>query len=350
MNKSTKKIIEELIQKGYITNERDLTANDKTNIIFDYMIKKYSYLLDEDINTVLSKSDFEKGKIIHQILLKFGKYFLSNSQIIEYDSKINSDEPVIYVTNHRFKDDILSTILAIKNRAFIVFGSLPQFYGTLDGIMSAKNGVVMVNRKNANSKRASVEKAKYVLKNNMNLLICPEGVWNKSPNECMLDFWSGFYRIAKKEDGTFYKIVPVVHYIYNTYESSKNNNIHTIVGDPISLDGFSEQEGVSYVRTVMLNYYWNLMEKYGVTKRDDLLKGFSNSTEAWEYELTNRVKTADKYDFEIEISADKKKKNNELDIWDTIANLDVTKENAIEVINAKKKVKELKTNDFQHRF
>lgn len=375
MNKKTKIIIDELKKAGLITKEEDLTAGDKTNLIFDYMIKHYSYLLDTETDKVLSKENFEKGKIIHEIILKFGKYFLKNPQIIENREKLlNGDNetfsnvdksnfsedaklpegPVIFVTNHGFKDDILATILAAKRRAFIVFGSLPQFYGTIDGILSAKNGVIMVNRKVDKSKSSSIEKGKYALANGTSLMICPEGVWNKKPNGGMLDFWSGFYRIAQKEDGTFYPIIPIVHYISNTHKPGKENPIHTIVDDPIILDGMSQKEGVEYVRTRMLSWYWKLIEKYGKTTRKELLDGYDSSTEAWEDELTERVKTADKYDLEIEISADKVKKDDllkeQLEVWETIANLKITKENAKEVVEAKKLVKELKRNDFQHRF
>lgn len=371
MNKYSRQIVHELIDAGLITKEEDLTAGDSTNFIFDYMIRYYSYLLDNNIDVVLSKSDFEKGNIIHKIIIKFGKYFLKNPQIIEDRTElINGDSetffgeerekiskkiefqssPVIFVTNHSFKDDVLATILAAKKRAFILFGSLPQFYGTVDGILSSKNGVVMVNRKINKSKKSSLEKAKYVLENGMNLMICPEGVWNKKPNGCMLEFWSGFYRIAKKQDGIFYPIVPIIHYVNNTHKPGKDNPIHTVIDEPIILDGMSEEEGIEYVRTRMLTWYWKLIEKFGSTTRDELIGDYESSIEAWEEELEKRILTADKYDYEIETNADRQLNNNSLSVWEPIANLQMTKENAVEVLNAKKLVKELKKNDFQHRF
>ena len=48
MNKRSQKIINELLQENLISNESDLTANDKTNFVFDYMINKYSYLLKNE--------------------------------------------------------------------------------------------------------------------------------------------------------------------------------------------------------------------------------------------------------------------------------------------------------------
>ena len=109
-------------------------------------------------------------------------------------------------------------------------------------------------------------------------------------------------------------------------------------------------QAMEYVNTRMVTWYWKLMEKFGFTTRDELLNNYSNMTEAWEDELEKRVATADKYDYEIEISADRRKEIDPIKVWEPIANLEMTKENALEVTKAKVKVKELKSNDFQHRF
>lgn len=370
MNRKTRIILDEMKRAGLIIKDDDITAGEKTNFIFDYMIKHYSYLLKDDIDVILPKSDLKKGKIIHEILIKFGKYFLSNPQIFEDRKKLLEednetfsnddsvilgevklpDEPVIFVSNHSFKDDVLATMLAAKRRSYILFGSLPHFYNTLDGLLSAKNGVIMVNRKVSSSRKTSVDKGKYVLDNGMNLMVFPEGVWNKKPNGCMLDFWSGFYKLAKKEDGTFYPIVPIIHYISNTHKPGHDNPIHTIIDNPIYLNGMDEKEGIEFIRTRMLTWYYKLMEMYGKTTRAEILDGYENVTEAWEDELRKRVATAARYDYEIEISADKRRKDEPLSVWEPISELEITKKNAVEVTKAKQLVKELKRNDFQHRF
>lgn len=156
--------------------------------------------------------------------------------------------------------------------------------------------------------------------------------------------------MAQKPDGTFRPIVPIIHYICNTHKPGKDNPIHTIVDDPIILDGMSEEEGIEYIRTKMLTWYWKLMEKFGQTTRIQLLDGFENANEAWEDELRKRIATADKYDYEIEICADRRRKNGPLSVWEPIANLPITKANAIEVVNARQLVKTLRENDYQHRF
>ena len=350
MNKKTKAILDEMIELGIITKESDLTAGDNTSLLFDYMIRKYGHLLKDDVRITLPEDEYDKGELIHKIMISLGKYFLNNPQVIEKKNYKESDEPCIYIANHRFKDDILATMLAAKERSYLVFGSLPEFFGTFDGLMSAKNGVAMVNRKISSSRKSSVEKAKDILAHNKSVLIFPEGVWNKTPNNLLLDLWSGFYRIAKKEDGTFYKVVPIVNYIKNTHDKDKNNKIHTYVDCPINLEGMDEKEAITYIRDRMATIYYNMMEEYGKSTREEELKGFNSSEEAWEDELKKRVATASKYDIEIETSADRKDKNSPLSVWEPIANLEVTKENAIAVAHAKQLVKTLKKNDYQHNY
>lgn len=372
MNKKTKKCLEDLINKNLLYNENDLTANQQTNYIFNYLVNKYSYLLSHDKDEAVLDSDFNKGKLLNKLILKYGKYFLRNPQVIEnryelikddYEIFQNSDrqsfkkealipeEPVIFIANHSFKDDVLSTIIASKRRSYIVFGSLPILFGTFDGLLSIKNGVVAVNRKVSASKKSSIDKSKKVLQNNLSLIIFPEGVWNKNPNKLLLDLWEGFYDIALKDDGTFYPIVPIVHYIENTYKKGKDNIIHTIIDEPIYLNEMKKEEAILYIKERMETWLFKLMEKYGKTTREELLNGFNSSKDYFEDELINRIKTAYRYDKEIELKADKRDiNNNPINIWENLANIEITKENAKEVTHAKKLVKKIRENDFQRRF
>ena len=89
------------------------------------------------------------------------------------------DEPVIFCVNHHFKDDILGAVRAVPRHAYILFGSLPAFFNTFDGVSAWLNGVVLCNRKVAASRKTSTENAIRVLQMSGNLLIFPEGVWNE---------------------------------------------------------------------------------------------------------------------------------------------------------------------------
>lgn len=343
---------------------RDLIGDDEPSALFKILIDKLGYLLDNDPKNVLFEKSLKVRQNLNKIFKLVGPLFLSCPQIIENREALKKgeftdvpdkgillpDDPVIWMPNHHFKDDALASVLAAYRNAYILFGSLPQFYNTIDGLTAWINGVIMVNRKNKLSRSSSLEKEKYAIDLGADLIIYPEGVWNKTPNQLILHLWPGIYRIAKEKN---LKIVPIVHYIDKPYVMSKSNTIRTVIDDPISIDGMSEKAGLEYLRDVLAYWYYLLLEKYGKTTREELLQGFNSSQEAWEYYLKERINTAARYDRSIELSADYRPKDIILpeDVYSSIANIEnVTPQNARLVLGARKIVEDCKRNDFQRRF
>lgn len=270
--------------------------------------------------------------------------FLSMKEIIL------SNEPVIFCVNHRFTDDALGSVCAVPRHAYILFGSLPMFFNTVDGISAWLNGVILCNRKVAASRRTAAENAVRLLQMRGNLLIFPEGVWNKTPSRLMLDYWPGVYRIAK---ATGAKVVPVVHYIRNTDDPSPENVLYTVVDEPLRLDDLSEKDALSLLRDTMATWYYLMMERYGQTTRQELLEGFSSSDEAWESYLAMHTGKIPYYDKEIETTADYRPKSTVLaqNVYGPIVDIQIiTPENARAVADAIRIVGQACRLDFQRRF
>lgn len=253
--------------------------------------------------------------------------------------------PVIWTSNHSFKDYTLASTIAVQRNAYIIFGSLPQFFDTMDGVTAWLNGVIMTNRKVKESRHSSLEKSIKASKMGKDLFIFSEGVWNKSPNELMIDLWPGIYRIAKE---THSPIIPVVHYLRDKTGTNKNNLIHTVVDDPFLVDNLSEKEALTTIRDRLCTWYYLMMEKYGQSTREEELYGYNSSAEAWENHLEKRVASTSRYDREIELNANYKPKDkiDPIEVWSAVANSinDPNKE------YAQKLIKELKRNNFQGRF
>lgn len=208
----------------------------------------------------------------------------------------------------------------------------------------------MTNRKVAASRHTSVPKAVRAMQCDVDLMIFPEGVWNKSPNALILDLWPGIYRIACE---TGARVVPVVHYIRDTTSRTKPNPIHTVIDDPIQIDDLSEKAALSLVRDTMATWFYLMMELYGKATREETLKGYTSTTEAWEDELIARINTVDRYDLEIELCADyrPKTKVTPQSVWQSIADIQhVTPLNAAHVAYAQQLVNMFRNEDFQHRF
>ena len=360
------KKIEEVLEKykGSLNGIDDLTAGKDPSLLFYFLIDAFGYLLENDVENTVSQRGIINRRKFNFLIKKFGPNFLGNPQVIEnrnflrdpyaIDSSqvaddpgiILPDEPVIWTANHAFKDDTLASIIAIYRHAYILFGSLPQFYNTIDGILAWVVGVTMVNRKNKNSRHSSVGKAIKAIELGADLFEFPEGVLNKTPNQLLIDLWPGIYKISKE---TGKMVVPMAHYIRECSKTKiPNNEIHTVIDDPIRIDDLSEKAGLQYLRDAIATNYYLMMEKYGKSTYEQELKGFNNSTEAWESHLKERVATASYYDKEIELCADYRPKDKirPEDVWESIANLHLDDE----YNDIKKLVKAAKREDFQRRF
>lgn len=365
--------------KDHLTGFVDLIGDKKVptkQLLFN--LKHMGYLLKDDPKDVLSPKDvLIRKKIIYKLIKKFGPLFLTTKQIFENRSDYVSSyenkkitlpkESVIYTPNHHFKDDVFASYLATLRQTYILFGSMPQFYNSIDGIGAHLAGSLMTNRKVSSSKKASIQKALYAMDLGADILCFPEGVWDKYPHKILINFWPGTYLIAKERDA---KIVPVINYIYDPTMKieRKINPIHTIIDDPISLSGMSQKAFYEYLNEVMSTWYYLMQEKYGQITREKLMKFYEarakmynkdlnfdekgiTFNEAYEVYLLDLLQTVDYYDFSIETSYEYKNKDiiNPEDVYQNIVNLD-NLNNTGEILEAKKIMRIRKMENYQRRF
>lgn len=354
-----------------IKNINDLTGGKEPSKLFFVLARLLDFLLDNNPERCIKESGVKARRFINPIIKKIAPLFLHGKQVFEdretlmyptgrtkkekkfpqYSKEIVlPDEPVIWMSNHAFKDDVLAATLACKRHSYILLGSVPQFYNTFDGVTSYLNGVVLTNRKVRESKKSTIPKVVRAMELGADLLIFPEGVWNKTPHIPIIKLWPGIYRIAQR---TGAKIVPIVHYTSDMVNLDKKNIIHTVIDDPIDVSNMTESEATEFLRDKMATWYMLMMEKYGQSTREQELGEYEDSASAWEAHLTERVKTADRYDAEIETTADYRPKEIEdaREIWEKIAKIEnITPRNVHSVEYAKRLIREQDKNDFQRRF
>lgn len=373
MTNREQKKIDKIVNKfgDKVKNINDLTGGKEPSKMFYILANTLDYLLDTDPNVCIKKYGVKIRKTLNPLVKKIAPLFMKSKQVFEdreklmfpkgrkkkdKDAPAYSDtielpkEPVIWMSNHAFKDDVVATICAAKRHGYLLLGSVPQFYNTFDGVAAYINGVVLANRKVKSSKTASLEKSVRAMECGADLIMFPEGVWNKTPHIPIITLWSGIYRIAKR---TGAKIVPIVHYTSNMLNKEENGIIHTVIDDPIDISGMSQEEALTLLRDTMATWSYLMMEKYGKSTRKKELKGFSSSEEAWEYHLRERVKTADRYDVEIETCADFRPQaiDDPREIWEKIAAIEKVDARTIKTVEyAKRLIKERNNNDFQRRF
>lgn len=341
-------------------NQKELLGEVQPSMLFYPMVRLLKPLFSCDPDRMISKGSIRVRKILHPVLMKLLPLFLEYQQVFESKNALLgidapdaplelTEEPVIWCPNHGFKDDVAASIGTVRH-AYVLFGSLPMFLNTFDGIGAYINGVVICNRKVRASRLASVETARQLLDMGMDMLIFPEGVWNKTPDKPILDLWPGAYRLAK-ETGS--KIIPVIHYLADPHRKYEGNVIHTVIADPISMDGLSEKEGLALLRDTMATWYYLLMEKYGQTTREELLDGFETADDAWESYLAMHTGCVKYYDKEIEVRADYRPKDiiRPEDVWQPIAEItEQTVENVRHVYYARQLTRREKRRDYQRRY
>ena len=340
---------------------KDLVGDgyEEPSKLFYLLNRKLLYLLDNDPEISVRKKDINFTKKFHLLLKKFGhlalmctqqienRNFLENGSTEEDKGIVLPEEPVIYVSNHGFRDDGLATVLAAPRHGWFYMGSLPEFYNTTNGIAIYLVGSLSLNRKSKESKKASLDKAKRLLELGTDLIIYPEGGWNKSMSDITLPLWKGFYKIAKEGN---YKVVPVVHYNSHPEILSKDNVIHTVVDDPIDVSSMSEEEALETVRDTLSSWQYKMMEVYGKSTREEEMRGFETPEEKWDYELKERMKSVGRYDSSIETKADFRDKNiaRPEDVFEPIANME--NDHYMCKTYAQSLIKTRKQSDFQRRY
>ena len=170
--------------------------------------KSLQYLMSYNPEDVVSKRGIRIRKIFFPILSKiFPLTSKSKLKIIKsYDPfgneiKVPKDKKIIFVPNHGFKDDIALSLMTAKYHTYSVFASIPDFFYTIDGYALNLFGVFLMDRRDKESKASILPKLDYAFENGLKrVLILPEGVWSKSPNELVLNIWKGAYIAAQKND------------------------------------------------------------------------------------------------------------------------------------------------------
>lgn len=346
--------------RGTVIDSAEIIGNVKPSLLFYTLFTLFHGLISGRGEKMLSKTSMILRRLIHPIIMLLVPAFMDYKQVVDSKNALLGieepdkplelpGEPVIWCVNHGFKDDIAASI-HITRHSYMFFGSLPHFFNTFDGVALFLNGVILCNRKNRAMKKAASDLAVESLKKGNDLTILPEGVWNKTPEKLVLDLWPGIYRMAK-ETGS--KVIPVIHYLAEPHKKYEGNVIHTVIADPISMDGLSEKEGLELLRDTMATWYFLLMEKYGQTTRAELLDGFETADEAWESYIAMHTGCVKFYDTEIERCADYRPKDviRPENVWQSIADIqNVQAANLSCLLYARKLVEREKRRDFQRRF
>lgn len=168
---------------------------------------KLQYMMSNNPEETLSDKGSKRRKKIRPFFLTILKFSNKLKLIVEKNEFKKINRPIIYVASHGFKDDVLNTLLTIKDDAYVVFGNIDLFYNTFDGLCLWIYGTQLVNRYDKISKHAMKNKMDRIIELGNNVIIFSEATWNLSPNKPMENLHGGFYDVALKNNAL---IVPVL--------------------------------------------------------------------------------------------------------------------------------------------
>lgn len=207
---------------------------------------------------------------IHPILLsimKFDRKYINKQTLnILNDKSIETDKPVIYAVTHIGVYDYQIVSEAIGTHQYPFAGDPETIYRSFDGVVLALNGLVYCDTESKSDRKIAKETAKDVLKNNKNLLIYPEGVWNLTPNLLSLPLFPGIIDIAMD---TGADIVPIAVEQYD-------KDFFVNIGQNITVEHSSGNTN-SYIekkkdelRTALATLKWEIFEQIPIQKRSAL--------------------------------------------------------------------------------
>lgn len=253
--------------------------------------KFLEYLLDDDPRNVISK----KGLLIRKAISPLVRNVVAplsskNKYHIKKNKNLPKDRPLIFAATHGLKDDIAMGISCTGRHTYLLFASLPDFFGTIDGPALWLNGVMLLDRKVKESRKAAKDKMEYAINLGADILMYPEGTLNKTENLIVQKLFPGIYDVAKSCNAL---VVPVAII-------QEGNNVYSKVCDAVDICQYERQEGLNVLRDLMATAKYELMEKYSKANRSDI----GNAEAYWNNFLDDLVnQMLPFYDYEIENSS-----------------------------------------------
>lgn len=250
--------------------------------------KALRYLLNNDPRKVMSKP----GTVLRKMFNPVYRHVIvtlacKRKLIIVSKAKIPKNKRIIFTPTHGFREDVPFSQKIVGRQTYILCGSLPEFYESMDGWAIWLSGVIIVDRNDKASRTAAQKKMEYAMELGSDIIMYPEGVWNTSENLLIGKLFPGVYNLAQ---ATGALIMPIALVRTDKF-------VYAMLGDAFDICEYERKEGLTVLRDRMATMKYELMEKYTVGKRSD----YDDTQQYWEKYQDDLVAEIDyRYDFETE--------------------------------------------------
>lgn len=172
--------------------------------------KNLEYLLSNNPEKVLSSYGVRIRKLFNPLFRKLLPLTTKNKLIVEQKAIFPKGKKIIFAATHGFRDDIALTFKTINAHTYLLYASIPDFFYSIDGYALNIPGVILMDRKDALSRQASIPKIERAIDLGSKVALCPEGVWNKSPNLLVLKLYPGVYDVALQKETLVQPIATII--------------------------------------------------------------------------------------------------------------------------------------------
>lgn len=262
-----------------------------------------------------------KGKIILESLwIRDNNSFLKVEKNLDF-LNLTKHEPYIFISNHSFNEDLNAALAILDRNAYLLIGSTDQIEHNIQAHAVWLQGMVYVNRLDADSRRESVKKMCRLLEAGTSVLIFLEGVYNNTENLLVEQIYNSPYVLAQM---TGCKIVPLA-----SFRESDSSNIYITAMPPISLEGYSKEESKVLLRDTLATMVFELWYHHSkhISRKDLNEKMHLQYMEERRREYLKVPWTRDVWDEEIVEYYDPLYPRPE-QVWKTLEDVKVTERNA----------------------
>lgn len=169
-----------------------------------------NYLLDNNPNKTISKNGIKIRKIINPLFRQVMMLFTKGKLKIVRKGIVPKNQKIIFAGTHGFHDDIIFTMKIANKHSYLLYGSLMDFYNSFHGLGLWVNGVILVDRKEKESRKSCIDKMVQVLNYDTNIVMFPEGTWNKNESLPVQKLYPGIYDVAEKTGALVVPIATVL--------------------------------------------------------------------------------------------------------------------------------------------
>lgn len=207
-----------------------------------------------DIDNFTSNTGIKIRKLINKPFRKLLKLGTKRKIILEHYPKLEKGKSYIFAPNHSFDEDAIANLSVIDRNAYLLIGTTEQIEHNPTIYAAWLNGMIYVNRKDADSRKSSIEKMQKILNAGNSVLLFPEGGWNNTENLLVQKLFAGPYILSQKANVS---VVPIAS--FNSHNSDK---IYVRVGEPLELAGMNKEEALRILRDAIATMFWKELEEH----------------------------------------------------------------------------------------